>query len=152
MAKFHIFQSEGAPFNPAPPEAGKEDLGSPGATRIRHPGSAAELQLFEVTSRPNLEVPVHAHKEDEIIYIVSGELRLGGRTLVAGDSAFIAGMTLYSFDAGPEGVRFLNFRGRQDYTYFTADEYREFKKLDPQAQAEASALNSVRRKAQVGMD
>jgi len=60
-----------------------------------------------------------------------------GKKLVlqAGDSISIAGMTLYGFDAGPEGVRFLNFRKKKDLTVDTESEFLEFRKLDPAAQA-----------------
>lgn len=152
MAKIQVFHEEGSPFIPAQPEPGAEDQSSPGSTRVRHPGGEAELQLFEVTARPGLNVPVHAHMEDEIVYMIEGELRIGGRTLKPGDSMFIKGMTLYGFDAGPDGARFLNFRGKQDFTNFSRDDFFELKKLGPEERSAMIERNVKERLALVGWD
>jgi hypothetical protein len=90
--------------------------------RRYHPGSDTELQMFEVTMRPNDVAPVHAHEESEIIYVTAGELRFGRRVLRAGSSVFITGRTLYKFEAGAEGVTFLNFRPRQDLSIYTKED------------------------------
>ncbi|RYE40126.1 MAG: hypothetical protein EOP21_09865, partial [Hyphomicrobiales bacterium] len=55
-------------------------------------------------------VAVHSHSEDEIIFVVSGEIRLGRKLYPEGTAIAIAADTLYSFTAGPEGMRFINFR------------------------------------------
>ncbi|HZP28332.1 MAG TPA: cupin domain-containing protein [Acidimicrobiia bacterium] len=99
---------------------GDGDLGT--AVRTYHPGSESELQLFEVAVEPDALIGQHAHGEDEIIYVLDGELRLGRQVLTRGASVYIPGGTLYSFRAGPEGLRFLNFRARQDRTYLTKQE------------------------------
>jgi mannose-6-phosphate isomerase-like protein (cupin superfamily) len=93
-------------------------------TKVRyyHPGSDSELQMFEVTMPPNAVGPQHAHEESEIIYVVAGEIIFGRRVLGAGSSVYIPGRTLYKFDTGPEGVTFLNFRARQDMTYYSRDD------------------------------
>ena len=89
------------------------------AMRSHHPGSEDEPQLFEVRIDPGVEVRTHAHGEDEIIAVVEGELQVGARVLRAGSSILVEGQTLYGFTAGPEGVRFLNFRPRADHNYWT---------------------------------
>jgi quercetin dioxygenase-like cupin family protein len=81
--------------------------------RIYEPGTGNSPQLFESHVPPNLEAPLHSHAEDEIIYILDGEMRLGQRVLAKGSSLFVAANTQYGFRAGPEGVRFLNFRPRR---------------------------------------
>ena len=43
----------------------------------------------------------------------------------AGSSVFIAAHTLYSFRAGPDGVRFLNFRPVGGARYIFKDEFME---------------------------
>jgi len=68
-------------------------------------------------------VQVHAHTEDEIIAVVEGELRLGSQVCGAGSSIFVPAKTLYGFKVGPQGVRFLNFRPRQDQTYWTKEAF-----------------------------
>jgi Mannose-6-phosphate isomerase len=80
-------------------------------------GSDDRLQLFEVKLPPNMKQSVHAHHHDEIIYVVDGEMRVGNRTLKPGSSIFIAGETFYSFETGPEGLQFLNFRPCKDMSY-----------------------------------
>jgi quercetin dioxygenase-like cupin family protein len=91
--------------------------------RMYHPGSDTELQLFEMHVPSDTLIDQHAHLEDEIIYVVDGELRLGGRVLLPGASVYVPGNTLYSLRAGPEGLRFLNFRAHRDVTYITKDEF-----------------------------
>jgi mannose-6-phosphate isomerase-like protein (cupin superfamily) len=89
------------------------------------PGSNDELQLFEVRCDPDVTFNSHAHDEDEIMYVLSGEIVLGRRRYPAGSAIYIPGRTLYSFRSGPEGLRFLNFRPRKDATYITRDELHE---------------------------
>ena len=90
---------------------------------MHEPGSDRDLQLFEVRYVPGAAVAVHAHIEDEIIYIVEGSMKVGNRELLPGSSLFVAGNTLYQFRAGDGGLRFLNFRPRADNSYITREEY-----------------------------
>jgi hypothetical protein len=53
---------------------------------------------------------VHSHSEDEIIFVVDGEIKLGNRLYGPGTAVAIAADTLYSFTTGPEGLSFINFR------------------------------------------
>jgi len=90
--------------------------------RIREPGGNELPQLMELRYQPNAEVQVHAHDEDEIIFIVGGEMHLGSRVLGPGTSIAISGKTFYGFKAGPAGLQFLNFRPRQDTSFYTTKE------------------------------
>ena len=94
-----------------------------GKSREHHHGSETEPELFEVKFPPNTVVNPHAHLYDEIIFVLGGQLILGSRVLEAGSSVFIAGETLYSFRAGPEGVHFVNFRPRSGASYLSKDEF-----------------------------
>ena len=94
-----------------------------GKTREHHLGSEAEPELFEVKFGPDTAVQPHAHLCDEIIYVIAGQLILGSRVLEPGSSVFIAGQTLYSFRAGPDGVHFVNFRPRSGAGYLSKDEF-----------------------------
>lgn len=87
--------------------------------RIREMGSDAAPQLIELLYEPHAEIQLHAHDEDEIIYVLKGELRLGQRSFYPGTSVFIAGGTYYTFRAGAEGLQILNFRPRKDLTFHT---------------------------------
>lgn len=53
---------------------------------------------------------VHSHSEDEIIFIVSGQIRLGRKLFPEGTAIAIPADRLYTFTPGPEGMRFVNFR------------------------------------------
>jgi quercetin dioxygenase-like cupin family protein len=93
-----------------------------GTSRSHHAGSETEPEMFEVRFPPNTVVHPHAHLVDEIIYVVAGQLIVGNRVLEPGSSVFIAGRTLYTFRAGPEGVHFLNFRPRAGGNYLSKGE------------------------------
>lgn len=90
--------------------------------RAYHAGGADEPQMFEITVQPNCGPPAHAHAEGEIMYVLEGEMHVGRRKLTPGCSVYIPGYTLYSFRAGPQGLRFLNFRARKDSGLITKDE------------------------------
>jgi hypothetical protein len=52
-----------------------------------------------------------------IRFVHNDDPEIGSRSYPTGSAVFIPGNTLYSFRAGPEGLRFLNFRARADFTY-----------------------------------
>lgn len=91
--------------------------------RIREMGSADSPQLVEFLYEPDAEIQVHAHDEDEIMFVRAGEMHVGNRVLQPGASIYIAGGTLYGFKAGPNGLQILNFRPRQDITFYTREEF-----------------------------
>lgn len=97
------------------------DLELASSIRVHEPGSENSLQLFEVQFLPHTLVDIHAHDEEEIMYVVAGEMLVGKRALRPGASIYVAGSTLYSFRAGPDGLRVLNFRPRIDSTYHSRD-------------------------------
>ncbi len=63
-----------------------------------------------VEAQPGHSPPAHSHSQDEHMYILKGEMKMGDKTHRAGALVFIEKDTVYSFTAGPEGVTFLNFR------------------------------------------
>lgn len=81
--------------------------------RIFEEGSDSSPQLFESQLLPNTEAAEHSHEEDEIVYVLDGEMRFGNRTLTKGSTVFIPANAPYQFKVGPEGARFLNFRPRR---------------------------------------
>jgi quercetin dioxygenase-like cupin family protein len=80
-------------------------------------GNEKELQLAELNFIPGAEAVIHKHDNDEIIYIVSGEMHFGNKVLKAGSSIYIQGNTFYGFTAGPEGLRVVNFRATADVSF-----------------------------------
>jgi len=81
------------------------------------------LQLFEIDMGPDAEVAPHAHTEDEIIYVLTGSILLGARTLGPGDALHVAKDTLYGFRTGPEGCTFLNFRPTDKVGYLDKEQF-----------------------------
>ena len=59
---------------------------------------------------PNQYVAPHTHNQDEVIFVLDGELTLGDKVCGPGTVIFIEGDTEYSFTSGPNGLRFLNVR------------------------------------------
>ena len=81
-----------------------------GSTFSHHTGDDETPELFEIQMPPNFKVEAHAHDADEIIVVAEGEICFGKQVYGVGSSVFIPKMTLYSFESGPNGLRFLNFR------------------------------------------
>lgn len=70
-----------------------------------------ELWLHKSTFGKSVHgVGLHYHTEDEIIYVVQGELLLGRQVLPPGTAIAVERGTRYRFEVGPEGLQFLNFR------------------------------------------
>ena len=85
--------------------------------RIREPGDASAPQLVELRYEPGAEIRTHCHDEDEIIYVLAGEMRIGARSVGPGACLTVPGGTFYGFHAGPEGLHILNFRARPDGSF-----------------------------------
>lgn len=64
-----------------------------------------------ITVGPESLAPAHKHSEDEVIFVVDGELSIGDRLCGPGTVIFVGKDTEYGFVTGSEGVKFLNFRG-----------------------------------------
>ncbi|MGE0306976.1 MAG: cupin domain-containing protein [Acidimicrobiia bacterium] len=91
--------------------------------RVHHEGDNELPRLHEIEHPPGKETIPHAHDADEIIYVVAGDLVIGNRSLPAGSSVFVPANTLYAFRAGPQGLRFVNFRPRGNVGTVTKDEF-----------------------------
>jgi hypothetical protein len=90
---------------------------------VHHQGSDTTPELFEVRIPAGCRIPSHAHHSDEIIVVVEGSLRFGRHSYGPGSSVLVPEMTLYSFEAGPEGATFMNFRPRRSPGAMLKDEY-----------------------------
>lgn len=51
--------------------------------------------------------PPHTHPEDEVIYLLAGDLTFGDQTLGVGDALFVPKDTRYSLRAGEAGAEFV---------------------------------------------
>lgn len=80
------------------------------ASFVHHEGGPGAPRLAENIFGPGAKVAAHAHDEDEIMVVTAGEIRFGSQVLGVGSSVFVPKLTLYAFEAGPEGLTFLVFR------------------------------------------
>ena len=55
------------------------------------------------------ESAAHSHSQDELIYVLDGELRLGSLRAGPGDALLVAANVRYRFETGEDGYRFLNY-------------------------------------------
>jgi hypothetical protein len=69
-----------------------------------------ELWLHENAGGSAGKAPQHYHTEDEIIFIVGGSMIIGRRKLKPGAALAIDADTVYQFEAGEDGLAFINFR------------------------------------------
>ena len=80
-------------------------------------GSDTEPQLYEVFLPPNYVSQSHAHSQDEIVFVIDGELDFGSGKMMPGDAVSVPANTLFGFRVGTEGARFLNYRTRRGRTF-----------------------------------
>ena len=75
-------------------------------------GEAAKdgICVFIMNFEPGFETALHSHSEDEVMYVVEGELRMGEEVLGPQSILLIRKNSEYKFSVGDKGVRFLNIR------------------------------------------
>ncbi len=70
----------------------------------------SSMKAPDPAAPPRGDGGIHAHTEDEVIFVTAGELRFGTQHCGPGVAVAIAADTFYSFTPGPEGLSFVNFR------------------------------------------
>jgi quercetin dioxygenase-like cupin family protein len=73
------------------------------------------LSLVWVRFAPHYHLPRHSHSVDCLYYIVSGAIRMGGRSLGPGEGFFVPADAPYGYVAGPDGVELLEFRATSSF-------------------------------------
>jgi quercetin dioxygenase-like cupin family protein len=68
------------------------------------------ITLFYTSRRAFYNSSRHTHSQDEILYLLHGEITLGSQTLHPGDAIMVAADQPYAFHSGPDGFGFLNYR------------------------------------------
>jgi hypothetical protein len=102
-------------------------VGPRGVLAIEQPGrstrffadsacATCRITLFSTARDDTYRSASHSHSEDEILYVLDGEIQVGSATLEPHMGAAIPGGELYGFRSGEHGFRFLNFR-RDASTY-----------------------------------
>ena len=67
------------------------------------------------TQGTGIQVPAHFHTEDEVIFILSGGVKVGARALGPGTALAVDANTTYTFRTSDAGVVFINFRPSNPY-------------------------------------
>ena len=108
-----------------PPEMAREisDEELDSSLSYHESGTDGSLHLSEFDYQPGASFDLHAHDQDEIIYVIGGSMLLGNRTLAPGSSVYIAKDTLYGFAAGEDGLRILVFRSDGRVKYCSREDY-----------------------------
>ncbi len=111
MGRIFIEHTDDIPWGPR--KSGKPGrdgyIGSDGRTKfVGDPELGPWVIVMERYG--NSMTPVHSHSTDEVLYVISGEARVGGQACKPGTVAYIEKGTPYSIEAGPEGVTLLNVR------------------------------------------
>ena len=123
MKRIEIFHAQPVPYrvvrNFAPQSFLDAMTESDHQTQIKthFPGTDNKLSLLEIVEIPHAKSTVHSHEQDEIFYIVSGELNFGNQVCAAGDSIRILADTVYTFTAGDTGCRYVKFTATADHSF-----------------------------------
>jgi len=70
-------------------------------------GSPGMPNMQRTEYMPNHHEPPHSHPEDEVLFVLSGELFSGREKLVYGDAIYVAKDTTYSLRTETEGASFV---------------------------------------------
>jgi hypothetical protein len=62
--------------------------------------------------------PRHKHDTNCIYYVLAGELKLGNASAGPGEGVFVPEGTVYSIEAGPQGLEVLEFRTDTKFNVF----------------------------------
>ena len=87
--------------------------------KVLFSSEALGLSLTYSWFKPGFPLPRHSHSADCLYYVISGEMHLGEEVLAAGDCMHVPAGALYTFETGPDGVEFIEFRqaARYDIRY-----------------------------------
>lgn len=83
--------------------------------KVLFSSEAPAMSLTYSWFKPGFPLPRHSHSADCLYYVISGEMRMGDDALTAGDCMFVPAGALYTFETGPEGAEFIEFRTASKY-------------------------------------
>jgi len=73
------------------------------------------MSLVHAWFGPGYRLPRHSHSADCLYYVVAGEAHMGNRVIKAGDGFFVKSDQPYAYQAGPNGIEILEFRGAASF-------------------------------------
>ncbi len=79
-------------------------------TRILLNQGPGGFSLVESDVAPGTRSPRHKHNLDQVVLILEGSMRQGNRVLGPGAGYFTPADQVYTFVAGPDGCRYVEFR------------------------------------------
>lgn len=87
--------------------------------KVLFSSEALGLSLTYSWFKPGFPLPRHSHSADCLYYVISGEMHFGEEVLGAGDCMHVPAGALYTFETGPDGVEFIEYRqaARYDIRY-----------------------------------
>jgi hypothetical protein len=128
--KMEIFRAPGEPLGPElmPIEGWDESITKAlsGMTSILGGSEVRCLYRQSETNGPSLAyawfksgyiLPRHSHDADCLYYVIAGELRMGNAVLKKGDGMFVPANAGYTFEAGPDGAEFVEFRTTSKFSF-----------------------------------
>lgn len=80
-----------------------------------HDDSPGGFSLTHAWFGENYPLPRHTHSADCMYYVVRGELRMGARTIRAGEGLMVPADRPYTYRAGPGGAEVLEFRATSQF-------------------------------------
>lgn len=113
--------ASGAYGPPAATPRGVHLVGPRGLMAIEQPGRSTRffadsecptcrITLFTTARDEQYRSASHSHSEDEILYMLDGDIQVGPTTLGPDTGVCIPGNQVYGFRSGDRGFRFLNYR------------------------------------------
>jgi quercetin dioxygenase-like cupin family protein len=75
-----------------------------------NPSDGSGCSLQAVRYQPNSVVPRHSHSVAQIVFVLEGEARQGNRVFGPGCGYYTPAGSVYSVQAGPDGVTLIEFR------------------------------------------
>lgn len=110
MSQITIIRDAVAPWQEVRADwAAKYKAGDQGLTfkRLLPGGEPGMPNMQRTRYNPNHREPPHSHPEDEIIYVLAGQVFFGREELGAGDAIHVPQGKIYSLRTGDEGAEFL---------------------------------------------
>lgn len=95
---------------------GDQNHGAKTVVLFKEPGDTG-MSLTYVWFKSHYILPRHSHDSDCLYYVMAGELSIGKQVLRKGDGMFIPAAAGYSYQAGPQGVEVLEFRGATRFSF-----------------------------------
>ncbi len=109
MPEIMLIRDEAEPWQEVPDFwKAKQKAGDPGLRfKVLIPQGAASANMQRTEYYPGHHEAPHSHPEDEILYILEGQIHFGRDVLGKGDAIFVPRNKTYSLHTGDSGCTFV---------------------------------------------